>query len=87
MDRSTVSRNVKRMCDQGWLATAPAPDARRHFIEATDKGRELLRRALRDWREAQRRARELLGDEAFDAIIGAANSLPMPPGEGGPCGR
>ncbi len=78
MDRSTVSRNVKRMCDQGWLATAPAPDARSHFIEATAPGHKLLQRALPDWRVAQRRARALLGDDNFDAVVRAANSLPVP---------
>lgn len=78
MDRSTVSRNVKRMCDQGWLETVPAPDARSHFIVATDGGREMLQRALPDWREAQRRARALLGEDGFDAIVRAANSLPIP---------
>jgi DNA-binding MarR family transcriptional regulator len=78
MDRSTVSRNVKRMCGQGWLETIQAPDARRHFIVATEAGREILQRALPDWREAQRRARALLGEEGFDAIVRAANSLPIP---------
>lgn len=77
MDRSTVSRNVKRMCDPGWLETVPAPDARSHFIVATNRGQELLERALPDWREAQRQARALLGDEGFDAIVQAANSMPI----------
>lgn len=79
MERSTVSRNVKRMSDQGWLVTARAPDARRRLIEVTGRGRELLQQALPDWREAQRRARALLGDDGFDAVVRTANSLPVPP--------
>lgn len=81
MDGSTVSRNVARMCDRGWLCRRATEDGRSHRIVGTAGGRELLERALPAWREAQRQARELLGDEGFETIVRLANDLRGQPTE------
>jgi DNA-binding MarR family transcriptional regulator len=45
MDESTLSRNVARMCDRGWLRLEPGDEDRRsHEIAVTEKGMALLSR-------------------------------------------
>jgi DNA-binding MarR family transcriptional regulator len=75
MDRSTVSRTVRRMCDHGWLTTEPSEDARSHYLVVTEAGAIVLEGALPAWRRAQRRARELLGDDGFDALMALGNGV------------
>ena len=59
MDASTVSRNVERMCNSGWLKLADIDDARSHEIQITDKGMKLISEVAGAWEEAQRQAAEL----------------------------
>lgn len=75
MERSTVSRTVRRMCDRGWLATRPGRDARSHFLVLTESGGEVMSRAMEAWERAQARARHLLGDEGSDSLMALADAL------------
>ena len=69
MERSTVSRTVRRMCDRGWIGTEPSEDARSHYLVVTDAGAAMLKSARPAWKRAQVRAREVLGKEGFDALL------------------
>jgi DNA-binding MarR family transcriptional regulator len=63
MEKSTVSRNVKRMRRQKWVREGPGADGRRVVLTLTDTGRALLARAVPLWERAQAAARELLGGD------------------------
>jgi DNA-binding MarR family transcriptional regulator len=78
MEKSTVSRNVKRMRQQGWVREKPGPDARSVVLTVTEKGRALFTRAVPHWVEAQARVRELLGDAGVTAITGLVDRHVMP---------
>ncbi|HEY8375371.1 MAG TPA: MarR family winged helix-turn-helix transcriptional regulator [Nannocystis sp.] len=75
MDASTVSRNVERMCNAGWLRLADIDDARSHEIQITEKGMRLIAEVAPAWEEAQRRAEELLGVSIGKAIARGAARL------------
>ena len=63
MDASTLSRNVKRMTDQGWLAAASGPDRRSHKLVVTPAGFRVLAEAEPAWVRAHKWATKLLGSE------------------------
>jgi DNA-binding MarR family transcriptional regulator len=76
MEKSTVSRTVKRMREQKWVREEPGADARSVRLALTEKGRALLVRAVPLWERAQARARELLGGEQTGrAAIAALSEL------------
>ncbi|MEA2000319.1 MAG: MarR family transcriptional regulator [Actinomycetota bacterium] len=60
MEKSTLSRNLKRLADQGWVAMRPNPEGRGDLVVVTGEGATLLRLAIPAWEEAQRRALKLL---------------------------
>lgn len=67
LDTSTLSRNVDRMRKSGWLEVVPEPGRSQPF-QLTQTGHELMRQAEPAWREAQQKAREVLGEELVDAL-------------------
>ncbi|MBP1886073.1 MarR family winged helix-turn-helix transcriptional regulator [Sinorhizobium mexicanum] len=76
-DRSTLTRNLAPLLSEGWvkeMASEAGGRSRPVFISET--GKELLVSAAPAWRSAQAKARELLGEEGVNAIIGVADRLP-----------
>ena len=78
LDASTLSRNVERMRAQGWLEAVPDEDARAQPFRLTPQGRRLIERAVPAWEDAQRQARDLLGDEGVAMLDKAAGKLRGP---------
>lgn len=68
MDHTTTSRNLDRMIKNGWLEYVPDADGRAKPIRVTAAGKRLMKKALPDWRIAQKKAQEFLGKEAADAV-------------------
>lgn len=59
LEQSTVSRNVARMREAGWISAGADPaDARATVLRLTPAGGEALDAAGPAWRRAQRDARE-----------------------------
>ncbi len=77
LDTSTLSRNISRMVERGWIKSEPDADGRAHVLEITAKGRSLLKRAYPDWRIAQDKAKALLGNDEADGIVSIANQVVM----------
>jgi DNA-binding MarR family transcriptional regulator len=77
MDASTLSRNVHVMMARGkrWLEAVPDADARAQPFRLTERGRRLIEEAVPAWEQAQRRARDLLGDEGVALLDRAAQKL------------
>ena len=75
MDASTLSRNVDRMRQRGWLAASPGEDGRTVLLRVTKPGEELLQSAITAWQTAQERATELLGREGVTTLHELTRSL------------
>lgn len=79
LERSTLSRNVERMVERGWLTIGRGDDdGRSHCVTITARGRRLLRDLLPDWRRAQRAAEKLLGDDTVSSLRSTVDSLAQP---------
>jgi DNA-binding MarR family transcriptional regulator len=75
LDTSTLSRNVERMRAHGWLEVVPDDDARAQPFRLTPQGKRLIEKAVPAWEEAQRQAKELLGDEGIALLDKATKKL------------
>lgn len=76
IDVSTLSRNVERMRNKGWLEVVQEEDARAHPVRITPKGRKLLERAKPAWQSAQQQTKKLLGNDIVAALAEAIQRLP-----------
>lgn len=68
MDRTTVTRNLVPLERGGLLTVRPGPDRRVKLVTVTEKGREVLARAIPLWQEAQRSITAGLGAGRWDDI-------------------
>ena len=68
LEKSSLSRNVERLRQNGWVAVEAADDARSHRLVVTAAGTRLLAAALEPWRAAQRRTRQVLGADGAAAL-------------------
>jgi DNA-binding MarR family transcriptional regulator len=59
LSTSTLSRNLRPLISQGWLAVANDKDARSRSLSLTLEGKKLIRVAGKRWQSAQ----ALLGDQ------------------------
>lgn len=76
LEKSTLSRNVDRMVHMGWLEVAPGEDGRSQQLRITAKGKRLLAKAAPAWRQAQRKARAILGEQGATAVHDIAQMIP-----------
>ncbi len=75
LDVSTLSRNVERMKARGWLEVVPDEDGRSQPFRLTPQGRKLLEKAAPAWKQAQQRAKALLGDGIVELLGEAVGRL------------
>ena len=68
IDQTTLSRNVDRMCREGWLALEPDTDQRSHWITTTARGLRLLEQAYPAWKAAQDKLAKRLGADGMTAF-------------------
>ena len=61
MERTTLTRNLKPLMDQGFLRVVGGSDRRRRTIAITPRGQKALDRALPAWRRAQAKFADGLG--------------------------
>jgi DNA-binding MarR family transcriptional regulator len=78
LDSSTLSRNVERMRAHRWLEVVPGEDARTQAFQLTPQGKRLIEKAVPAWEEAQRQAKELLGDKGVSLLDQLSKKLRMP---------
>ena len=75
LEKSTLSRDVERMRIQGWLKKSSGEDGRTSLIHVTPAGGRLLEKAIPAWREAQQRAKALLGEPGCAVLDRTATAL------------
>jgi DNA-binding MarR family transcriptional regulator len=67
METSTVSRNLERMRNQGWI-TIRRQDGRKQELGITKVGSRRMENALPAWRKAQARAQNIIGKEGYSML-------------------
>ena len=66
LERSTITRDLKRLVDKGYFIKTGSKS--RPVIEITDKGAEHTSRTIPDWQKATAEANEILGVKGVDAL-------------------
>ena len=75
LDKSTLSRDLARMRERGWIAETPGDDGRSSFLQVTAIGGKLLEEAIPAWRNAQEQVTALLGTREITAFGRAAKTI------------
>jgi DNA-binding MarR family transcriptional regulator len=70
-DRTTLTRNLKPLLDDGVIERAASGDRRRHELAATTAGRALFKRALPLWSAAEQEVRAAMGTKLTSDLHGA----------------
>lgn len=66
MDRSTLTRNIRPMLDEGLLALGEEGWRRSRALELTRKGRSRMEQAMPHWEAAQQALKRSLGNHHWD---------------------
>jgi DNA-binding MarR family transcriptional regulator len=75
MEISTLSRNARLLRDQGLVQIEHAEQGNGRILALTDAGAHRLAELRPAWRDAQRQAQELLGDDAARSITQLVNHM------------
>ncbi|MCY7388936.1 MAG: MarR family winged helix-turn-helix transcriptional regulator [Burkholderiales bacterium] len=63
MDRTTLTRSLRPLLDQGWVVEAAGDDARQRWLVLTPTGSVFRQKAEAHWRDAQLALESQLGRE------------------------
>ncbi len=75
MEKSTVSRNIDRMVKHGWVTVSQSESGRKQMLALSRKGSKLLEKSLPLWKEAQRHATAILGQQGAQSIHRVGNAV------------
>ena len=75
MDRTTLTRNLKPLQEQGLIKDMLGVDRRTRSIALTSKGRKVLLKTLPLWKKAQARITRYLGERRFVDLLGELRSF------------
>ena len=75
MEKSTISRNLARMRDNGWITVTAGDSGHKQRLTLNRRGKALLKRTLPAWEEAQTQARAVLGQRGADSIHSIGNTV------------
>ena len=75
MDRTTLTRNLKPLQEQGLIKDVSGADRRTRSINLTGKGRGMLLKTLPLWKKAQARMTRYLGEQRFAGLLGELRSF------------
>ena len=75
MEKSTVSRNLARMRDKGWITVAAGESGHKQRLTVNGRGKALLERSLPAWEAAQTQTEAVLGQRGADSIRSTGNAV------------
>jgi DNA-binding MarR family transcriptional regulator len=75
MDRTTLTRNLRPLEEQGYVALAPEGRHRSRMLSLTTAGQAMLLAAVPLWEEAQRSIKRRLGGGRWPAVQEALSEL------------
>lgn len=70
IEKSTLSRNLKRLLALGHIAMDPPAGRRGRGLHLTARGKTVIREAFPVWQAAQKRAVEVMGESSRDSLDG-----------------
>ena len=71
MDRTTLTRNLKLLEEEGLIIVTPGEDARVREVSLTPEARERLTVAHRYWKKAQAHMAEQMGNDGVHQLLRA----------------
>jgi DNA-binding MarR family transcriptional regulator len=69
MDRTTLTRNLRPLEQQGFIIVTAGEDSRTRIVELTNKGIKALEKAFPLWKETQSKIINKLGTKRFKSFI------------------
>ncbi len=81
IEKSTLSRNLKRLLALGHIEMDPPAGRRGRGLHLTPRGKSVIREAYPLWQDAQRRSVETMGVDArglLDGLLSQAEKLAAP---------
>jgi DNA-binding MarR family transcriptional regulator len=75
MERTTLTRNLRPLEEQGLVSIAPEARHRSRMLTLTTAGKAALLKALPLWEKAQRSAMHQLGDQRWPVVQKAFSDL------------
>jgi len=69
LDKTTLSRNLRLMMNNGWIKPAKSDDRRERGYALTPTGHALLARAKPRWERAQAKMRAAMGSSAWENMF------------------
>ncbi|MET9049478.1 MarR family transcriptional regulator [Streptomyces sp. NPDC004362] len=79
LERSTVSRNLRLLLNQGWVEPSASDAKGMREVTLTEAGRTKIESVMPEWRQAQQQAAQLLG-AGVTAVQEVASGMGYPPG-------
>ncbi len=74
-DRTTLTRNIKLLEKDGLLAINSGDDSRSRNVVATTKGKRLIKQALPEWENAQKKVLEQFGKSQWKSFKSKLDTL------------
>jgi homoprotocatechuate degradation regulator HpaR len=71
----SLTRILRTLCERGLIAPVPSPDARRHTVTLTEKGRELFEALVIQSDGTRREIDEAFGAERMQLLLDLLNDL------------
>jgi len=75
LDRTTLSRNIKRLVEKGYAALERDEDLRVRNIQLTESGADILNQALPLWEKAQNKVIKQFGKENWENMLQSMKEL------------
>jgi DNA-binding MarR family transcriptional regulator len=75
IEKSTLSRDVELMKQNGWLKSDPPAGGRNQTLRLTPQGKRILAKIQPSWEKAQAEARLLIGEDGEAALRQMASRL------------
>ena len=75
LERSTVSRNLDRLLEAGWMRPVSSNAKGVRDVELTPSGRRKVESTIPQWRQAQKQAAKVLGTAGAQAIRNVADNF------------
>jgi DNA-binding MarR family transcriptional regulator len=67
-DRTTLTRNLALVAEQGFVRMREGEDARSRIVTITPKGRAILQAAFATWRKVQAGLTDTIGSQAAESL-------------------
>ncbi len=75
MDSTTLTRTLRIMSREGWIAERRGEDRRERLLRLAKAGRSQFNRALPSWETAQAQLGRQLGDKRWHALMKLTNEV------------